>query len=64
MFVWNASIGLGFVSRDDVFARPKANVWLWRSARYQRAIYSLDYWCGVADCELAAVVQLEALAFG
>jgi hypothetical protein len=38
MFVWNASIGLGFVSRDDVFASPKANVWLWRSARYQRAI--------------------------
>jgi hypothetical protein len=29
MFVWNANIGLGFVSRDDVFARPKANVWLW-----------------------------------
>jgi hypothetical protein len=62
--VWNANIGLGFVSRDDVFARPKANVWLWRSARYQRAIYSLDYWRGVTDCELGAVVQLEELAFG
>jgi hypothetical protein len=64
MFVWNASIGLGFVSRDDVFVPPKANVWLWRSARYQRAIYSLDYWCGVTDCEQGAVVQLEKLAFG
>jgi hypothetical protein len=64
MFVWNASIGLGFVSRDDVFASPKANVWLWRSARYQRAIYSLDYWCGITDCEQDAVEQLEKLAFG
>lgn len=64
MFVWNAAIGLGFVSRDDVFARPKAYVWLWRSARYQRAIYSLDFWCGVTDCERGAVVQLEELAFG
>lgn len=64
MFVWNANIGLGFVSRDDVFASPKANVWLWRSARYQRAIYSLDYWRGVTDCEQGDVVQLEELAFG
>jgi hypothetical protein len=23
MFVWNATIGLGFVSRDDVFAPPR-----------------------------------------
>jgi len=64
MFVWNASIGLGFVSRDDVFAPPKANVWLWRSARYQRAIYRLDYWCGVTNCEPSDVLQIEKLAFG
>jgi hypothetical protein len=64
MFVWNANIGLGFVSRDDVFAPPKANVWLWRSARYERAIYSLDYWRGITDCEQDAVVQIEKLAFG
>jgi hypothetical protein len=64
MFIWNANIGLGFVSRDDVFASPKANVWLWRSARYQRAIYSLNYWRGVTECEQDAVMQLEELAFG
>jgi len=64
MFVWNANIGLGFVSRDDVFAAPKANVWLWRSARYQRALYNLNYWRGVTECEQAAVAQLEELAFG
>ena len=65
MFVWNASIGLGFVSRDDVFARPKANVWLWRSARYQARAFIkfLDYWRGITDCELDVVVQLEKLAF-
>lgn len=64
MFVWNASIGLGFVSRDDAFAPPKAYVWLWRSGRYQGAIYNLDYWRGVTDCEHDAVLQLEKLAFG
>jgi hypothetical protein len=64
MFVWNANIGLGFVSKADVFDPPKANVWLWRSARYQNAIYNLDYWRGVTDCEQDAVVQLEELAFG
>jgi hypothetical protein len=64
MFVWNANIGLGFVSRDDVLAPLKANVWLWRSARYQRALYNLNYWRGVTECEQAAVAQLEELAFG
>jgi hypothetical protein len=64
MFIWNTNIGLGFVSKTDVFASPKANVWLWRAARYQRAIYSLIYWRGITDCEQGAVVQLEELAFG
>ena len=64
MFVWNARIGLGFVSRDDAFAPPKANVWLWRSAKYQLATYNLRYWRGVIDSDLSAVLQLEKLAFG
>jgi hypothetical protein len=75
MFVWNANIGLGFVSRDDVVASRfvsrddvvaprKANLWLWRSARYQRAVYNLDYWRGVTGCKRSAVVELEKLAFG
>lgn len=64
MFIWNSNIGLGFVSIEDVFAPPKANVWLWRSARYQRASYSLHYWRGITGCEPDAVLQLEKLAFG
>ena len=64
MFVWNANIGLGFVSKDDVFASHKANIWLWRSSRYQRAIYNLNYWRGVTISEQGAVMQLEELAFG
>lgn len=64
MFVWNPKIGLGFVARDDVFEPPKAYVWLWRSGRYTRAIYNLDYWRGVIGCAIQAVVLLEELAFG
>jgi hypothetical protein len=64
MFVWNARIGLGFVAQDDVYDHPKAYVWLWRSDRYQRATYSLDYWRGVIGCTPEAVEQIEDLAFG
>lgn len=64
MFVWNHSIGLGFVAKDDVFDPPKAYVWLWRSGRYRKAIYSLAYWRGVVDASGDAVGQLEVLAFG
>ena len=61
---WNASIGLGFVSRDDVFARLRPTSGYGKYCGYQRAIYSLDYWCDVTDCEQDAVTQLEELAFG
>jgi hypothetical protein len=64
MFVWNPRIGLGFVGKDDVFEPPKAYVWLWRSGRYRKEIYCLDYWRGVIGCSLEAVEQLEELAFG
>jgi len=63
MFVWNPKTGLGFVAKDDVFDPPKAYVWLWRSGRYQKAIFNLDYWRGAVGCPPESVEQVEKLAF-
>lgn len=63
MVVWNARVGLGFVSREDAVDGHKARVWMWRSRRCSRKIYDLQYWRGVAGCSIEAVQILEELAF-
>lgn len=63
MFVWNAKVGLGYVSEEDFYEPSKASVWLWRSGRYNRAVYNIDYWRGVRECSPESVEQLEGIAF-
>lgn len=63
LLAWNPKVGLGFVGEDDGLEKPKAYVWLWRSERYQKSIYNLEYWRGIRGCSSDAVVQVEMLAF-
>ncbi|MGO9269818.1 MAG: hypothetical protein ACLQOO_06120 [Terriglobia bacterium] len=63
MIVWNARIGLGFVGPDDTLDGQKAHVWLWRSRRYRRKTYDLQYWHGIVGCSLEVVQDMEELAF-
>ena len=64
MFVWNPKIGLGFVGPDDHLGDEKAYVWLWRSAHYEKCVYSMKYWFGVVGCSESAVGIVEEQAFG
>jgi len=64
MFVWNPKIGLGFVGLDDHLGNDKAYVWLWRSARYQKCVYSMQYWLGIVGCSEIGVQTIEEDAFG
>ena len=64
LLAWNPNIGLGFVGAADARDGHKAYVWLWRSARYKKAIFHLQYWRGVKFCSEAAVHAVEMLAFG
>jgi hypothetical protein len=63
MFLWNAKVGLGFVSEEDFYEPSKASVWLWRTGQYKRAVYNIEYWRGVKGCSIESVEQLEDIAF-
>jgi hypothetical protein len=63
MFVWNPKIGLGFVGPNDHLGDSKARVWLWRSADYEKCVYSMQYWFVVVGCSEHAVQTIEEQAF-
>jgi hypothetical protein len=63
MLVWNPLIGLGFVGPHHLSEGHKARIRLWRTGRYTRKVYDLQYWRGVAGCSADAVEAVEQSAF-
>lgn len=62
-FVWNKSIGLGFVSSPSHMGNGKARVWVWGQHRKVRPLYDLRFFRSVRPLDDLAVRQLEELAF-